>query len=63
MNVSRIIKVEATHESLRLRIWTDDEKGRHLATSEVTVPAHVVAQWWLEIRGEQDRYQQPPLWE
>jgi hypothetical protein len=63
MNTSRVVKVEATHEALKLRLWTDDENGQHLAVSEVTVPAHVVAQWWLEIRHEQDQYQQPPLWD
>lgn len=61
MNTARVVKVEATHEALKMRLWIDDEKGQHLAVAEVSVPAATVATWWLEIRQEQDQYQQPPL--
>lgn len=61
MNSATVVKVTATHEGLLVRLWIDDERGQHLAIAETFVKAHVLATWWVQVREEQDRYQQPPL--
>lgn len=60
-NSSTVVKVEARPEGLRLRLWTDDERGHHLAVSELEVPATILAQWWVQVRAAQDDAAQQPL--
>lgn len=61
MNQATVVKVEAQHDGLRVRLWVDDERGHHLAVCETFIRASVLATWWVQVREEQDRYQQPPL--
>lgn len=61
MNTSQVMKVEAEEHGLRLRLWTDDERGQHLAVSELQVPASVLAVWWVQVRQKQDEAAQQPL--
>lgn len=61
MNVTRVVKFQPDHAGINLRLWTDDERGQHLAVSEMRITASMLAIWWVQVREEQDRYQQPPL--
>ncbi len=61
MNTTQVVRVEADHAGLTLRLWTDDEKGHHLAVSEMRVTASVLALWWVQVRERQDAHAQPPL--
>lgn len=58
MNTARVIRFDPTHEGLKLRLWVDDEKGRHLATAEVFVPATTLAIWWVGVRAAEDEHNQ-----
>lgn len=61
MNATQVVRFDADHAGLTLRLWTDDEKGHHLATSEMRVSASMLAAWWVQVREAQDRHAQPPL--
>lgn len=61
MNSSYVTKVQADRWGVTLRLWTDDERGQHMAVSEMRVAASVLATWWIQVRQAQDEYEQPPL--
>ena len=61
MNTTHVVKVQADATGIDLRLWTDDETGRHLCVSEMRVSASMLALWWVQVRERQDAAQQPPL--
>lgn len=42
MNQGQVVRWDVSVEGLTLRLWIDDERGRHLAVGEVTIKEQIV---------------------
>lgn len=62
MNQATIVKVQVEADKVLLRLWVDDEAGRHLCVAETSFTDKVLANWWVEMRRCQDDAAQDPLW-
>jgi len=51
MNQAMIVRADVDQAGLRLRLWIDDESGRHVTTAELII-GHKAVRSWLE---ENDR--------
>ena len=45
MNQGMIVRVEVDTEGVMLRLWIDDETGRHLAVAEVAIAPQDLYGW------------------
>lgn len=61
MNRFRVVKVEPTYDGVELRVWVDDDRGRHLCVAEGFVSCRAIATMAVGIEAEQQRTDQYQL--
>lgn len=60
MNRGTIVRTEATADGLSLKVWVDDDAGRHVVVAMCEIPASHLASWAQEvgeIRARRDQYE------
>lgn len=59
MNTGTVMRADVEGSGIRLRIWVDDERGRHLTVLEMRLGLQTIIAWGNEILArEQDAQQQ-----
>jgi hypothetical protein len=61
MNRFHVVKIEPTYEGCEIRIWIDDDRGRHLAVAEGLLTTRALATMVVGVEREQQRADQYQL--
>jgi len=61
MNQGTIVRADAEENGLRLRIWVDDEAGKHLTVTEVFIPLEHLATYFNDTKTRYQGSQQYSL--
>jgi len=52
MNRAHAIRTDATEHGLKIRLWIDDEEGRHLTVAELEIPGGYLVGWLRAVDRE-----------
>lgn len=58
MNEGRIVRADVDEDGVRIRVWVDDETGRHLTVCECRIGDAQLSTWYRELDAAQHDAQQ-----
>jgi len=54
-NHAKVVRAETDEHGARLRLWIEDDDGRHVAVAEMGIEESAMILWAREIAAEQNR--------
>lgn len=49
VNTAKVMRADPSADGMLLRVWVDDELGRHVTVAECEIPASTLSTWAMEV--------------